>query len=118
MKRIKSSQTLRLFIAEWREVRGLSQEDLANRIGTTKASVSRWETGKRDITGEVIASISTALGVEPVQLFRHPTDTPLDDILGAASPTLRRKAEKVLKALIEDETGLIDLNIGSIKAKH
>lgn len=32
-------------IIRFRRERGLKQEDLANYIGVTKASVSKWETG-------------------------------------------------------------------------
>lgn len=118
IKRIEASTPLKLFLGEWRERRGLSQDQLAERIGTTKASVSRWEGGKRDVTGEVISSIAWALNLSPVQLFRHPDDLSLDDMLGAAPLPVRRKALALIKTLLEDDEGTLNIHLGATKAKH
>ena len=43
IKRIQPDRPLKLYLAEWRERRGMSQEMLAERMGTTKSAVSRLE---------------------------------------------------------------------------
>lgn len=118
VKRIEAKTPLKLFIAEWRDRRGLSQDTLAERVGTTKASISRWETGKRDITGESLAAIAQALGLEPQQLFRHPDEQSLDDLLIGVSSASRRKALAVVQALLADDGGQLSPLLPSPKSKH
>ena len=54
-----------------REKAGLSQAELARKIGTDQASISRIERGERNITLETLAKITRALGlkltIEPVK---------------------------------------------------
>jgi transcriptional regulator with XRE-family HTH domain len=117
-KRIEPGPSVKLYLAEWRDHRGLSQEKLAERVGTTKASISRWENSERDLTTKVLAGIAKALAVEPVQLFRHPTEPNLDDLLGTASPRLRRKAIAVIKALLSEEGVEMRLETSDTPSKH
>lgn len=118
VKRIEAEKPLKLFISEWRDRRGLSQDALAERVGTTKASISRWETGKRDITGESLAAIADALGLQPVQLFRHPDEQSLDDLLDGTHPSLRRKALAVLQTLLAEDSGQLSVIPTVPKSKH
>ncbi len=53
---------------------GLSQEDVAHRVGITVGYYSQVERGRRNMTVDVLARIAEALGVELVALFiRHPS---------------------------------------------
>jgi transcriptional regulator with XRE-family HTH domain len=66
----------RHFIREWREFRGLSQEKLAELIGTTKASISRIENLKQGYTQEILEAMADELGTHPgVLLMRPPSRT-------------------------------------------
>ena len=56
-------------IAELRQARGLSQEDLAKRAGTTNQQVGRLEAGTRRLTVEWMGRIARALGVAPAELL-------------------------------------------------
>ena len=118
VKRITPDKPAKLFLAEWRERRGLSQEALAERVGTTKASISRWENFERDMTTNVLAAIAAALNLEPIQLFRHPDEPNLDDMLASASPQLRRKAVAILSALLADESGGLHIPALEKQSKH
>jgi|GEM_PF-4514539 len=63
------------FIREWREFRGMTQEDLAERIDRTKATVSRIETGDIAYTREFLEAAADVLGTHPgILLIRAPTD--------------------------------------------
>ena len=76
------------FIREWREDRGLTQQDLADAIGRTKATVSRIETGDIAYTREFLEAAADALGTHPgILLIRAPT--PAD-----AYPADLKKAKK------------------------
>ena len=52
-----------LRITEAREMRGWSQEKLANAVGTTQQTIQRWEAGKTDPQISKIKAISNALNV-------------------------------------------------------
>ncbi|MHA3980710.1 helix-turn-helix domain-containing protein [Halovulum sp. GXIMD14794] len=58
-----------LRIAELRAERGMTQGDLAARVGLEQATISRIETGRRDTSGSVLASIAAALAVPVAALF-------------------------------------------------
>ena len=63
------------FFREWREFRGLTQEQLAERITRTKATVSRIETGDIGYTREFLEAAADVLGTHPgILLIRAPTD--------------------------------------------
>ena len=47
----------RTFFKQWRVHRGLSQEQLAERLGTSVASISRIESGGQPYTQDVLAEI-------------------------------------------------------------
>jgi transcriptional regulator with XRE-family HTH domain len=86
--RIGPKKPLRLYITEWRENRGLSQEQLGARLGPKGVSgvtVSRWETGKRKPDLNAQAAIAEALDIDPFDLKRHP-DQPSADALLRGQP--------------------------------
>jgi transcriptional regulator with XRE-family HTH domain len=65
----------RTFIRQWREHRGLTQEQLADRLETSVASISRLESGTQPYTQDVLEALSEALGADPASLLmRNPND--------------------------------------------
>jgi transcriptional regulator with XRE-family HTH domain len=65
----------RHFIREWREFRGLTQEELADAIGTTKTSISRIEALKQGYTQDFLESCADVLGTHAgALLMRRPTE--------------------------------------------
>ena len=61
--RIGPKRPLRLYVAEWREHRGLTQQQMADRLGTSDVTVSRWETGARKIDDERLPRIIEKTGI-------------------------------------------------------
>jgi len=61
-----------LYLREWRERSGMTQTAIALRLGTTHATVSRWERGHQGMSVEHLVATAEALGVKPGDLFRHP----------------------------------------------
>ncbi len=51
-----------VFLREARKKRGLTQEELANRINTTKSVISRMENHSEDIKLSTIEKVAKALG--------------------------------------------------------
>lgn len=52
-----------------RKAKGLSQEQLAARIGRTRSAVAKYETGLRALSGSILQQLRRELGI------------PIDDIL-------------------------------------
>lgn len=97
--RIGPSKPVRLFITEWREKGTLTQDQLARRIGSTKSSVSRWETGERDITLGALGAIAEALDVDVADLYRHPDQPSADALLSRLDDQTRKQAFRLIEAL-------------------
>lgn len=100
--RIGPKQPLRLYLAEWRESRSLSQEALGRRLGPKGVSgvtVSRWETGKRKPDLNVQAAIAEALGIDPFDLHRHPDTPSADALLRDQSPEIQDQAISIIRAI-------------------
>ena len=60
---------LNLRIRELREARGWSLETLATKVGTSVPHLSQVERGVKNLNNRLIDAISSALGVEPFELF-------------------------------------------------
>ena len=68
----ESKQQIELSVAianriyEILEIKGMTQKDLAQRLGKTETEVSRWLSGTHNLTLSTICKISTALGEDIV----------------------------------------------------
>jgi putative transcriptional regulator len=61
-----------LTIRKWRERRGLSQAELAKRVGVRQATISRLETeDSRRIELDVLDALARALRCEPADLLER-----------------------------------------------
>ncbi len=63
-------------IAQLRKAKGLSQEDLAERVGVSRQAVSKWELDQATPDAEKIVSLAAALGVTTEQVLLGPDPTP------------------------------------------
>ncbi len=52
-----------------RQKKGLSQQDLANKIGTDRSTISRWENGEIDTPLEMAMNIAEILGISYYDFF-------------------------------------------------
>jgi transcriptional regulator with XRE-family HTH domain len=102
--RIGPKRPRRQFLKQWRESRGLTQQQLAERLETGKDQISRWESGKRGMTAEVIEALSDALQIEPGDIFRDPAMPSADQLLRNATPEQRQQALSVIEALLKTGT--------------
>ncbi len=71
----KLYQQVGILVRLARENRGLSQLDLAQRIGLQRTSVTNIEAGKQKIQLHTLFNVAHALGISPESLL------PLDDIV-------------------------------------
>lgn len=52
------------FLRATREQQGISQEELARRVSTHQPQISAWETGRKPIQVEQLATLLRALGMD------------------------------------------------------
>lgn len=68
---------MELQIRAWREWRGLTQAELAELLGVTQETVSRWETTQRNVSAPAQRRIASALGTTPDKLWSKPDLVPV-----------------------------------------
>lgn len=98
--RIGPKRPHRQYLREWREFRGLTQQQLADRLETGKDQISRWESGKRGMSLEVVDALCEAIAIEPGDLFRDPATPSADELLRAATPEQRRLAIDLVSRIL------------------
>jgi SOS-response transcriptional repressor LexA len=72
-------------VAFFRTKAGLSQEELAQRIGTTNQQIGRLESGKRKLSPDWMERLAPALGIRPHELIYHAEG---DDIQPSGLPIM------------------------------
>lgn len=101
---LKGARPVRTYFAEWREWKGLTQQELADRMETTAGTISRVENGTRDWSKGYLEAFSYVIGcpnvIDPIT---RPPGAPisLDDMLRDASPDMRRQAIAVVEAILK-----------------
>lgn len=91
-----------VFLAEWRDHFGLSQKQLAERLGCDVMTVSRWELHKTAITTDALAALAEALGgdlMEPEDLYHHPDKPSPNQLLRGQSPDIQEQALSIIRAI-------------------
>jgi transcriptional regulator with XRE-family HTH domain len=89
----------RIYLVEWREHRGLTQEQLANRLETAGITVSRWERGVVLLNTDTMAAIAEALGIEPEDLYHHPDQPTPNQLLRDQSKEVGEQALSLIRAI-------------------
>lgn len=104
--RIGPKKPRRHFLKAWRENRGLTQEQLADRLGTHKGQVSNWENYRRDITLGVQMALAEALDMDnPGDIFRDPAQPSADEIMRSLPPADQKQALDFLHYLRDRKAG-------------
>lgn len=78
-------------VARWRDLAGMTQTDLAERVGRTQAWVSQVENGHLAVTKrDTLLKLANALRVDPQQLIAQPSVRTVDELtVRRAIPALR-----------------------------
>lgn len=91
-----------IYLREWREHRLLTQQQLADRLETTAATISRIESGKRDYTGAFLLAAAYVLNCNPGDLItRPPSEVSLDAVVRTAPAQIRAQISAVVETLLK-----------------
>lgn len=103
---VPKRQFRRTYIRQWREFRGLTLEQLADRIGSTHATVSRVERALQPYSQAMLEAIAEALMTDPASLLmRDPSDQEaIWSIWDQAKPAERAQLVAIARALIKTGT--------------
>jgi transcriptional regulator with XRE-family HTH domain len=87
------------FLREWRDYRGLSQQQLADLAGLSKPYVSEVERGLKGYTQPTLFALAKALDCEPIDLLLTDPEAPLQfwQAWRDVPPENREQAVAVLK---------------------
>lgn len=99
--RIRPKVPVPAYLALWRKSKGLTQEELADILGTTKSNISRWENDKRAPDNGVMGAYAEALKVPITSLYRPPDQKLLDDALHGAPDDVRKQVMDMAEFLMQ-----------------
>jgi transcriptional regulator with XRE-family HTH domain len=107
MDRIGPKKPPRHFLKEWRLHLGLTQEQLAERLDTSKGQISLYERSKIKMSLERAAEFAYALDpdLDALAIFRRPDEPSADEKLRNATPEQRRAALTVIDTIMGAGTG-------------
>jgi transcriptional regulator with XRE-family HTH domain len=97
------------YLRAWREHREMTQEELAEKVGTTANMIHYLETGERGLSAKWLRRLAPALKTTPGHLLEHdPNQLPADilDIWAGIDERDRRTALRMLESL--SKTGTSD----------
>lgn len=92
------------YIAEHRDAKDLTQEDLANRLGTTGMTVSRWENYKVRVDFPILAAVAEALYgdlAEAEDMLHHPDEPSPNQLLRQLPKDDRQHFIKQIKRAVK-----------------
>jgi transcriptional regulator with XRE-family HTH domain len=97
----KRKQFRKTYIREWRLDRGLTLEQLADRIGVTPSSLSYLERGQSAYTQGTLELLADALQTDPASLImRNPNDeAAIWSLWETATPAEKQQISEVVKVL-------------------
>lgn len=97
--RIGKRKPFRVYFRERREKLGLTQSQVAERMGTVTSKVSKLETGDQKWNDRWLAAAAYAFDIEVEDLFRDPDAPTQDELLAGLSPEDRLRVINLAERL-------------------
>lgn len=94
-------------LREWRTFRKLTQEQLAERVGTNPNMIQYLETGERGLSAKWLRRLAPALETTPGMLLDHDPhqlDADIIDIWAHAGVRERRQLSEIAKTIVRTGT--------------
>lgn len=87
------------YLGAWREKRGLTQAELAEKVGTTGSVISLLESGDRQLSPKWLRKLAPALDVPLGYLLEHHPDKIPDDVMEVWARVPSDRREEALRLL-------------------
>jgi len=88
-----------LYIAEWMEEKGLSDERLSVRLRVDRSTIFRWRKEQWRLDPPKMTALADALGINVQDLFRHPRRPSIDAILENATDDVYEATAELARRL-------------------
>ncbi len=98
--RIGQRRRAHLYIKEWLDYRGLSDEKAAGRLEVSRETVWKWRTQQGRLTTDKMASLASILDIEPEELYRPPSRPSLDAMVKDAPDDVQSMAADIIRRLV------------------
>jgi transcriptional regulator with XRE-family HTH domain len=89
----------RNYLKQWREKKELSQEELAEKVGTTKSVISLLENEKRPLSAKWLRKLADALGTTPGRILDIDPDETSAEMLNAWDELNKRDRPRAIRVL-------------------
>ena len=96
------------YLQAWRKFRRMTQEELAEAIGTTTPVISLLESGQRPLSAKWLRRIAPVLDTTPGFLLDHDPDELPTDVIDIWNHIADRDKPRALKVLQAFKTGVDD----------
>jgi transcriptional regulator with XRE-family HTH domain len=99
------------FLKAWRVYREMTQQELAEAVGTSQHQIAYLESGERPLSAKWLRKLSGPLDTTPGMLLDHdPTQLSADivDIWATASTRQKQQLVELARVVVKDKTGTDD----------
>lgn len=88
------------YLKAWRKRAGMTQVELADRLGVTQGAITRWERGARAISLDQLSDLAALYNVPLTAMLRHPDEVSVDELLAGHSPETRHHVARIVAAYL------------------
>lgn len=95
----------RAYLREWRNYKGMTLQEVGDKVGVHRSQISNWETGGRKLNEEKLILFCDAIGINLMQIYNLPNFESIDALLekAKATPAQKLKVIKTVKLWLDIE---------------
>lgn len=105
---MKETSEVKDLIKFYRNEKKISQEELAEKLGVSRVTITRYENGTRVPSIDMLRKIAKALDVPPIRIFGQFKDEVIDNIFKKTGYDSEATMKKFNLKLISDYLDLLD----------
>lgn len=102
-RRIKAAQRVKTYLGPWLAEKGVSRAELAIAMDCDVSTVTRYVNGTTRMSPDALTLAAGRLGIEPVDLYRLPSDRSADAMLAGLDPEVRQRIISTIEHMVSLE---------------